>query len=76
MPLDQKAKRMILGITALLVVLVVAAIVNHLLPDKERDRRERGERYYKSVGSWPNLSDGRSAIDVARERCARATTAF
>jgi hypothetical protein len=27
--------------------------------------------YFKEIGSWPKLSDGRNAADVAKERCAR-----
>ena len=37
---------------------------------------ERGVAYFKEIGSFPTLSDGRSAIKVARERCQRTTTAF
>lgn len=36
----------------------------------------RGLVYYKEIGSWPALSDGRAAIDVAAERCERTTGAF
>lgn len=37
---------------------------------------ERGLAYFRAIGSYPNLSDGRSATDVAYERCARSATAF
>ena len=36
----------------------------------------RGEAYFREIGSYPTLSDGRSAQTVARERCNRTTTAF
>lgn len=40
----------------------------------------RGLAYFRDVGSYPTLKSapnaGRSAIDVARERCNRTTTAF
>ncbi len=40
----------------------------------------KGVRYFKEVGSYPTLhtlpDKGRRAEDVARERCARTTTAF
>ncbi len=41
---------------------------------------ERGVSYFKEVGSYPTLKSapnaGRSAEEVARERCNRTTTAF
>ena len=40
---------------------------------------DRGVAYFKEIGSYPTLSSkpdaGRRAEDVARERCARTTTA-
>lgn len=40
----------------------------------------RGIAYFKEIGSYPTLSSapntGRSADEVARERCNRSTTAF
>jgi hypothetical protein len=40
----------------------------------------RGIAYFKEIGSYPTLSSapnaGRSADEVARERCNRTTTAF
>jgi hypothetical protein len=36
----------------------------------------RGVEYFRSTGSYPTLSDGRNAFNVARERCQRTTTAF
>lgn len=32
---------------------------------------QRGIGYYREIGSYPNLSDGRTAISVAREKCRR-----
>jgi hypothetical protein len=41
---------------------------------------DRGVKYFKGIGSYPTLSSppnaGRSAEDVATERCNRTTTAF
>lgn len=37
---------------------------------------KRGIDYFKEIGSWPSLSDGRDAATVAAERCNRTTTAF
>lgn len=42
----------------------------------ERDCQDRGEAYYRDIGSWPTLSDGRSASGVVQERCARSVDAF
>lgn len=40
----------------------------------------RGIAYFKEIGSYPTISSapnaGRSADEVARERCNRTTTAF
>lgn len=37
---------------------------------------EKGVAYFKEIDAWPTLSDGRSAKDVARDRCWRTTGAF
>jgi hypothetical protein len=36
----------------------------------------RGEKYFKEIGSYPTLSNGQDANEVAHERCSRTTTAF
>lgn len=36
----------------------------------------KGIAYFQQVGSYPRLSDGRIAVDVARERCRNTLTAF
>lgn len=36
----------------------------------------KGEAYFREIESWPTLSDGRDAGEVAAERCARTTGAF
>lgn len=36
----------------------------------------RGMAYFREIGSWPTLSDGRDAAREARERCQRTTNAF
>jgi hypothetical protein len=35
-----------------------------------------GENYFKEIGSWPKLSDGRLASRVAEDRCRNTTSAF
>jgi hypothetical protein len=37
---------------------------------------QRGVAYFKEIGSYPTLSNGRSAELVASERCNRSITAF
>lgn len=41
---------------------------------------QRGVAYFESIGSYPALKEppntGKAAIDVARERCQKAVTAF
>lgn len=37
---------------------------------------DRGVNYFIEVGSFPYLSSGKAAKDVALERCARSTSAF
>lgn len=37
---------------------------------------DRGIVYFNEIGSYPRLSDGRSASSVARERCERSSSAF
>ena len=37
---------------------------------------EYGIQHFKDIGSYPRLSDGRSAATVARERCERMPAAF
>jgi hypothetical protein len=36
----------------------------------------KGISYYQKIGSYPKLSDGRIAVDVARERCRNTPRAF
>jgi hypothetical protein len=36
----------------------------------------QGIAYFKDIGSFPNLSTGRNAVEVAKERCRRTTNAF
>jgi hypothetical protein len=36
----------------------------------------RGIAYFKEIGSFPHLSDGRDSATVAIERCSRTSTAF
>lgn len=36
----------------------------------------KGMAYFKEIGSYPYLSDGRDAAKVAKERCNRSLVAF
>jgi hypothetical protein len=36
----------------------------------------KGVAYFKKIGSFPTLSDGRSATQVAYDRCGRTVKAF
>jgi hypothetical protein len=36
----------------------------------------KGIGYYQQVGSYPRLTDGRNAVDVARERCQTQANPF
>lgn len=36
----------------------------------------RGVDYFKSMGAYPTMSDGRSASEVSEDRCKRNTRAF
>jgi hypothetical protein len=36
----------------------------------------RGISYFREIGSYPTLSDGRDAVTVATERCSRTAGAF
>lgn len=36
----------------------------------------KGRAYFKEIGSWPKLSDGRDVEVVAAERCTNAGGAF
>jgi hypothetical protein len=40
------------------------------------DCQTQGEEYFKNIGSWPYLSNGKKASDVVAQRCARTPTAF
>ncbi|RFC81424.1 hypothetical protein C9E89_021965 [Acinetobacter sichuanensis] len=37
---------------------------------------ENGVQYFKDIGSYPKLSDGKHAENVVRERCNRSSVAF
>lgn len=69
---------LIAGIVFALCVLLtlwLARAANAQLPDYETCVR-RGIAYFKEIGSWPRLSDGRDAEQVVKERCRRSTQAF
>lgn len=44
--------------------------------DPIRSCVEKGVAYFKEIESFPTLSDGRDAAEVALERCSRTTGAF
>lgn len=37
---------------------------------------EKGIKYYKEIGSYPNLSDGRSAEVAAQDKCLNYSGSF
>ena len=41
-----------------------------------RECQRRGVAYFKEIGSYPLLSDGRLAAEVAADRCSRSLAAF
>lgn len=60
---------------AALILATCVCPVGAQLPDFDICVR-RGIAYFKEIGSWPTLSDGRNAEQVVRERCRRSTQAF
>ena len=44
--------------------------------EKVKECTQRGVKYFKEIGSFPKLSDGRDAKEVAEERCRRTLTAY
>lgn len=71
-------KRLIIGGAALFVVaFAIWAIAGFPRSVSEPSCTERGVAYYKEIGSYPKLSDGRFADVVISEMCANApNTAF
>jgi hypothetical protein len=54
-------------------LVVLAVVVPFVGCKSEREKCvERGVSYYKEIGSFPRLSDGRDATRVAKERCERS----
>jgi hypothetical protein len=74
------------GLLIVFVIVLVANIFGGGSSDKARTKistgspiiecYRRGVAYFKEIGSYPKLSDGRSAEMVASERCNRTPTAF
>lgn len=62
------------------VVIIFAVIVGGFFGLAHLTRRkpcvERGEDYFKSIGSWPTLSNGSDSAQVVRVRCNRTDNAF
>lgn len=69
-------KRLVIAMSASYAALLLAGCSK--VPPPETDACvARGVAYFKEIGSYPTLqSSGESADRVARERCARTTTAF
>lgn len=68
---------------AIFVVLPLGLATIYLMNsggNKVQECTERGVAYFKEIGSYPRLSSypdaGRTAEEVALERCKRTTTAF
>jgi hypothetical protein len=53
----------------------IDSVVAHR-PGELRDCEQRATAYYKKLGTYPTLNDGRSAADVMRNRCARDPTSY
>lgn len=49
---------------------------SYVATDPIRDCYKKGVAYYKEIGSYPFLSDGREAEEVAVEKCGRSPVAF
>lgn len=72
-----------MGVVIGLVVLMAIIVINNS-DRRSSDARlssyatcvELGNAYYKEIGSWPLLSDGREASTTVREMCRRSTGAF
>lgn len=64
---------MSISITFAVVVGIVIGLLAFL---NRRTCQDRGEDHFKSIGSWPRLSDGRNASRVVTERCSRNTDDF
>ena len=66
------------------VALTIGAIIyfrvagiRYEAPETQRERCNRlGVQYYKDIGSFPILSDGRNARDVVKEHCRNSLRAF
>lgn len=72
-------------IGAVIVIVVVLRLAGAIEPverssssttDSVSSCVDRGVAYFREIGSWPTLSDGRNAREVAAERCSRTTGAF
>lgn len=72
-------RKKVAGLIGLLIGLTlgVAMIVSVQAHAREVLRcTGRGVAYFQDIGSYPRLSDGRLAEDVARERCGQSINAF
>jgi hypothetical protein len=71
-----------IGAAALFAVLPLAHAHSQSRPPARTHAEcvQRGIAYFREIGSWPTLSTppnrGRSAADVAAERCSRSLAAF
>ncbi len=71
---EAKESRAASWIVPVIIVALVIGIVVAL--SNVRSCEDKGEAYFKDLGSWPRLSDGRDAEAVVKERCARSDSAF
>lgn len=73
-----------LNLPTLLVIVAISMTISFCGNSEKKQEREqeygdcvrRGVKYFSSIGSYPLLSDGRHADDVARDRCSRTLEAF
>ena len=68
---------LIFAVLALLFIALLASIgYNKNSSSSSNNCVEKGIEYYKEIGSFPRLSDGREAANVVKERCGRSPVAF
>ncbi|WP_286383410.1 MULTISPECIES: hypothetical protein [unclassified Acinetobacter] len=70
-----------LVITCVIVFLIILPIAYFLVTKEPKKSNygkcvENGVQYFKDIGSYPRLSDGKHAENVVRERCNRSSVAF
>jgi hypothetical protein len=74
--------RHVIGAVAAMAAFLLLAVLGPKVEQGSTDTSvsgncvDRGITYFREIGSYPTLSDGRNAESVVRERCGRTATAF